>query len=69
VKTTTLIRNSGATVLLVLLIFLSGSTPGIAEVQPGTKLPSFKLPALDGKNIASNDYVGKVLLVHLWKCR
>jgi len=40
-----------------------------AGLEAGKTAPAFKLPSLDGKEIALQDFIGKVVIVHLWKCQ
>ena len=40
-----------------------------AELEPGKAPPVFKLPVMDGNEISLADYAGKVVVLHLWKCR
>jgi peroxiredoxin len=60
--------------LLFFVIFLATSiTFGMDDpeigLEPGKKLPAFKLSNLDGKEIALQDFQGKIVIIHLWKCQ
>ncbi len=59
-------------VKVVLFVLLSSTILIInayAGLEPGKKAPDFQLPSLaDGKEIALKDFLGKVVILHLWKC-
>lgn len=38
-------------------------------LEPGKVLPTFKLPNLEGKEIALQEFLGRVVIIHLWKCQ
>ncbi|HEX9974401.1 MAG TPA: hypothetical protein VGD14_20200 [bacterium] len=40
-----------------------------AQIAPGEKAPGFKLPSLDGREIALENSLGKIVILHLWKCK
>jgi len=40
-----------------------------SALESGTKLPEFTLKSLNGESVALDDYKGKIVLVHLWKCQ
>jgi len=50
----------------LLLINFSSS---LAQISMGEKLPVFQLPDISGKPVALENFVGKVVLIHLWKCK
>jgi len=59
----------------LLLIVLFSSLMGIGKddpqigLEPGKILPTFKLPNLDGKEIALQEFLGRIVIIHLWKCQ
>lgn len=59
----------------LLLVLLFSSLMGIGKddsqigLEPGKILPAFKLPNLEGKEIALQDFLGKIVIIHLWKCK
>jgi len=59
----------------VLLVFLLSSFMGIGKddpqigLEPGKILPGFKLPNLAGQEIALQEFLGKIIIIHLWKCQ
>jgi len=59
----------------LLLIMLFSSFLGIAKdesqigLEPGKILPTFKLPDLAGKEIALQEFLGSIVIIHLWKCQ
>jgi len=67
-------KHQALTSLSFLVILLSTSMlfgmddPKIG-LEPGKLLPSFKLPSLEGKEIDLQDFLGKVVIIHLWKCQ
>jgi hypothetical protein len=52
---------------IVLQVLVSASLH--AGLKEGKKLPEFKLPSVNGKQTALTDYLGKVVIIHLWKCQ
>ena len=40
-----------------------------AGLEAGKNPPAFKLSSLEGKEIALQDFLGKVVVLHLWKCK
>jgi hypothetical protein len=48
---------------------LFGTQVSHAALEPGVPLPVFKLTSLDGQEIALQDYLGKIVIIHLWKCQ
>lgn len=38
-------------------------------LAPGNILPAFKLPNLHGKDIALQEFLGSIVIIHLWKCQ
>jgi len=44
----------------------SGVYAGLPE---GQKLPSFTLKSIDNTEISLEDFKGKVVVLHLWKCQ
>jgi peroxiredoxin len=40
-----------------------------AELEPGRPLPVFILPSLDSQVVDLRDYLGKIVIIHLWKCQ
>ncbi|MDZ7342788.1 MAG: peroxiredoxin family protein [candidate division KSB1 bacterium] len=38
-------------------------------LEPGNILPSFKLPDLNDKLIALEEFRGQIVVIHLWKCQ
>jgi hypothetical protein len=69
-----MLKQQALTGLLFLVIFLSTSIilgmddPEIG-VEPGKLLTNFKLPSLEGEEIALQDFRGKIVIIHLWKCK
>ena len=59
--------------IVLLILFSSLNSIGMVDSQiglePGKKLPTFKLPSLDGKEIALQDFLGRIVIIHLWKCQ
>ena len=56
--------------LITVIIFVAiCTTTARAGLEPGIPLPVFNLTTLDGQKIALQDYLGKVVIVHLWKCQ
>ncbi len=55
-------------ILIIVLGFICTSTTQ-AELEPGLPLPLFKLTSLDGQEVKLQDYLGKVVIIHLWKCQ
>ena len=60
--------------LLLIFIFISCLTALAKQdsqigLEPGKILPAFKLPNLEGKEIALQDFLGKIVIIHLWKCQ
>ncbi|UCE07202.1 MAG: hypothetical protein JSW07_03980 [bacterium] len=59
----------------LLLVFLFSSLMGTGKddsqigLEPGKILPAFKLPNLEGKEIALQDFLGSIVIIHLWKCK
>lgn len=53
---------------LIFLLVISLS-PSQAQLGVGEKLPVFQLPDVNGKPVALESYLGKVVLIHLWKCK
>jgi hypothetical protein len=54
--------------LIIALDFIGAST-GKAALETGLPLPVFTLTSLDGQEVALQDYLGKVVIIHLWKCQ
>ncbi|HEX9973493.1 MAG TPA: hypothetical protein VGD14_15590 [bacterium] len=60
---------------LLVLVLLCSSLLGIAKdesqigLEPGKILPAFKLPTLNGKEIALQEFLGSIVIIHLWKCQ
>ena len=60
------------TLLLILFIFSLNFvwiTNLQAQIEPGEKAPGFKLLSLDGREIALENFLGKIVILHLWKCK
>jgi hypothetical protein len=38
-------------------------------LEPGNLLPSFKLPDLNDKPMALEEFRGRIIVIHLWKCQ
>lgn len=38
-------------------------------LAPGNLLASFKLPDLNDKVVALEEFRGKIIVIHLWKCQ
>jgi hypothetical protein len=57
--------------LLILTIYFSFISVSSlkAGLEPGIPLPVFNLNSLDGQEIALQDYLGKIVIIHLWKCQ
>jgi cytochrome oxidase Cu insertion factor (SCO1/SenC/PrrC family) len=55
-------------ILIIVLVFICTTTTQ-AELEPGLPLPLFKLTSLDGQEVKLQDYLGKVVIIHLWKCQ
>jgi hypothetical protein len=59
---------------LILVLFCS-SFLGIAKdepqigLEPGKILPAFRLPDLNGKELALQEFLGSIFIIHLWKCQ
>ncbi len=59
----------------LLLIILFSSLMGIGKddsqigLESGKVLATFKLPNLDGKEIALQEFLGRIVIIHLWKCQ
>ena len=59
----------------LLLVLLFSSLMGIGKddsqigVETGKILPTFKLPNLKGKEISLQDFLGSIVIIHLWKCQ
>ena len=54
--------------LIIALDFI-GASPANAALEPGIPLPVFTLSSLDGQEVVLQDYLGKVVIIHLWKCQ
>lgn len=49
------------------LVFVINSFAGL---EAGKEAPAFKLPSLtEDKEVALSDFLGKVVVLHLWKCK
>ena len=60
--------------LLFFVVFLATSiTFGMDDpeigLEPGNKLPAFKLSSLNGKEIALQEFLDRIVIIHLWKCK
>jgi hypothetical protein len=59
--------------IFILILFLNLNGIGMDDSQiglePGKRLPTFKLPSLNGKEIVLQDFLGKIVIIHLWKCQ
>lgn len=55
--------------LLSSSVLLFGKDDSQIGLEPGKILPAFKLPNLDGKEIALQDFLGSIVIIHLWKCQ
>ena len=59
--------------IFLLILFSSLNIFGMDDSQiglePGKKLATFKLPSLEGKEIALQDFMGRIVIIHLWKCQ
>ena len=57
--------------LFIFLIFcLTILTSAQAGLEAGKKAPAFKLPSLvEKKEVALSDFLGKIVVLHLWKCK
>lgn len=38
-------------------------------LEPGDLLPSFRLPDLNDKTMALEEFRGRIIVIHLWKCQ
>ncbi len=54
------------TILMSIVTFFTGAN---AALPAGTKLPAFTLKSLNNKDISLEDFKGKVIVLHLWKCQ
>jgi hypothetical protein len=50
------------------LLFVNFSSSR-AQMNVGEKLPVFQLLDVTGKPVALESFSGKVVLIHLWKCK
>ena len=61
------------TSLLIIMLFSTLLATGKDDPQiglaPGNILPAFKLPNLHGKDIALQEFLGSIVIIHLWKCQ
>jgi len=55
--------------ILIITLNFAGVKTSKAALEPGVPLPVFKLTSLDGQEIALQDYLGKIVIIHLWKCQ
>ena len=62
------INNGKRCILAVITLFLI-ITHTSAALPEGTKLPAFKLKTIKGKEIGLEDFKGRVVVLHLWKCQ
>ncbi|MDP8238683.1 MAG: hypothetical protein P9X24_06315 [Candidatus Hatepunaea meridiana] len=53
-------------ILLIVLLLCTASLQ--ADLQEGDTLPNPTLKSQDGKEFALHDLLGKVTIIHLWKC-
>jgi len=63
------IEKSFSWIALFLVIFLVCASSGFSALEAGSIPPEFKLTSLDGKEITLQQFQGKVVLLHLWKCQ
>jgi peroxiredoxin len=56
----------GAVALLVLSIVFVGGTTQAGELKVGTKAPAWILKAVDGSDVKSTAYDGKVVVLNFW---
>jgi cytochrome oxidase Cu insertion factor (SCO1/SenC/PrrC family) len=66
-----LVLIAGFALLFVLTAGAATSEPveppmGLAEVKPGTPMPVFRLPGLNGTTFESSALQGKVVVVRFW---
>ena len=62
----------GTSLLLVLLfssLMVIGKDDSQIGLEPGKILRAFKLPNLEGKEIALQNFLGRIIIIHLWKCK
>ena len=64
-------RNFLSMIILILssLMIILFTGQAAAALPPGTKLPSFTLKSIDNSEVTLDDFKGKVVIVHLWKCQ
>ena len=56
-------------VIVLFFIVLGLNTNTEAALKVGDKAPAFTLPSIDGKDISLSDYLGKIVIIHMWKCQ
>lgn len=56
-------------ILVIFVLNFVGTAALHAQIEAGAKAPGFKLRALDGREIALENFLGKIVVLHLWKCK
>lgn len=68
-------KNQALGKILIIAFLMNLALNGIAKDDPqvgleqGNKLPGFTLPDLNDKDIALQEFLGKIVIIHLWKCQ
>jgi len=59
--------------ILVFVLFLHLPLIGMYDpevgLEVGKKLPTFKLPNINGAETTLQEFIGKIVIIHLWKCK
>ena len=63
------LKNLSLLFILIFTMDFLGTAMVKAELEPGRPLPVFILPSLDSQVVDLQDYLGKVVIIHLWKCQ
>jgi hypothetical protein len=63
------LKNLSLLFILIFTMDFLGTAMVKAELEPGRPLPVFILPSLDSQIVDLQDYLGKVVIIHLWKCQ
>jgi hypothetical protein len=68
-------KNQALGKLIIIAIVMNLALNGIAKddsqvgLEPEERLPGFTLPDLEDKDITLQEFLGKIVIIHLWKCQ
>ena len=63
------LKNLSFLFILIFVMDFLCSGAAQAELEPGRPLPVFTLTSLDSQIVDLQDYLGKIVIIHLWKCQ